>query len=212
MSTLKVSNFARQGYSIVFPLFLFFSAIFCMSTRTNNLLHLSILLLLLSLVRQENRQALAEPIAIEPGFIHAERRTGLMHQPLIILGVRAAAAAKGVHQREQRAVVLIEQVLFDAPAAIQALQPHAVGLAEALDKGRFAGEPGIVDHRIAQQQLVVTLVVEQQQVFIVNQDLAAQPPPEPEYPVNRARQAVQIVQRQAGGIELAVGASFALEA
>ncbi len=79
-----------------------------------------------------------------------------MHQPLIILGVRAAAAAKGVHQREQRAVVLIEQVLFDAPAAIQALQPHAVGLAEALDKGRFAGEPGIVDHRIAQQQLVVT--------------------------------------------------------
>ncbi len=38
-----------------------------------------------------------------------------MHQPLIILGVRAAAAAK-VHQREQRAVVLIEQVLFDAPA------------------------------------------------------------------------------------------------
>ena len=55
MSTLKVSNFARQGYSIVFPLFLFFSAIFCMSTRTNNLLHLSILLLLLSLVRQENR-------------------------------------------------------------------------------------------------------------------------------------------------------------
>ncbi len=64
-----------------------------------------------------------------------------MHQPLIILGVRAAAAAKGVHQREQRAVVLIEQVLFDAPAAIQALQPHAVGLAEALDKGRFAGEP-----------------------------------------------------------------------
>jgi hypothetical protein len=40
-----------------------------------------------------------------------------MHQPLIILGVGAAAAAKGVHQREQRAVVLIEQVLFDAPAA-----------------------------------------------------------------------------------------------
>ncbi len=77
-----------------------------------------------------------------------------------------------------------------------------VGLAEALDKGRFAGEPGIVDHRIAQQQLVVTPVVEQQQVFIVNQDLAAQPSPEPEYPVNRARQAVQIVQRQAGGIEL----------
>ncbi len=66
-----------------------------------------------------------------------------------------------------------------------------------------------VDHRIAQQQLVVTTVVEQQQVFIVNRDLAAQPPPEPEYPVNRARQAVQIVQRRAGGIELAVGASFA---
>lgn len=42
-----------------------------------------------------------------------------MHQPLIIFGVGAAAAAKGVHQREQRAVVLIEQVLFDAPAALE---------------------------------------------------------------------------------------------
>ncbi|HBV4469113.1 TPA: O-antigen ligase family protein [Klebsiella aerogenes] len=60
MSTSKISNLAKQGYSVVFPLFLFFSAIFCMSTRTNNLLHLSILLLLLSLLRQDNRQALAE--------------------------------------------------------------------------------------------------------------------------------------------------------
>jgi O-antigen ligase len=60
MSTLKKNNYARQGYTVVFPLFLFFSAIFCMSTRANNLLHLSILLLLLSLFRQENRQALAE--------------------------------------------------------------------------------------------------------------------------------------------------------
>jgi O-antigen ligase len=60
MSTLKISNYARQGYTVVFPLFLFFSAIFCMSTRANNLLHLSILLLLLSLFRQQNRQALAE--------------------------------------------------------------------------------------------------------------------------------------------------------
>ena len=109
-------------------------------------------------------------------------------------------------------MMLIEQVLFDAPAALQTLQPHAVGLAEALDKGRFAGEPGIVDHRIAQQQLVVPLVVKQQQVFILKQDLAAQPPPEPQYPVNRARQPVQIVQRQAGGIELPVSAGFALEA
>ena len=43
---------------IVFPLFLFFQRFFA-CPRTNNLLHLSILLLLLSLVRQENRQALA---------------------------------------------------------------------------------------------------------------------------------------------------------
>ena len=75
MSTLKVSNFARQGYSIVFPLFLFFSAIFCMSTRTNNLLHLSILLLLLSLVRQENRQALAGVADLDAagGFLYLLR-------------------------------------------------------------------------------------------------------------------------------------------
>jgi VanZ family protein len=62
MSTLKISNYARQGYTVFFPLFLFFSAIFCMSTRTNNLLHLSILLLLLSLLNKDNRQALAESI------------------------------------------------------------------------------------------------------------------------------------------------------
>ncbi len=135
-----------------------------------------------------------------------------MHQPLIIFGVGAAAAAKGVHQREQRAVVLIEEVLFDAPAALEPLQPHTVRLAEALNKSRFAGEPGVVDHRIAQQQLVVPLVMEQQQVFVVKQDLAAQPSPEPQHPVNRAWQPVQIVQRQAGGIQLAVGAGFALEA
>ena len=75
-----------------------------------------------------------------------------------------------------------------------------------------AGHAGTAAARAAAEAGAKVLVVEQQQVFIVNQDLAAQPPPEPEYPVNRARQAVQIVQRQAGGIELAVGASFALEA
>ena len=60
MRTLKISNYAIQGYSIFFPLFLFFSAIFCISTRTNNLLHLSILLFLLSLLNKDHRQALAE--------------------------------------------------------------------------------------------------------------------------------------------------------
>ncbi len=47
-----------------------------------------------------------------------------MHQPLVILSVGAAAAAKGVDQRNNAAMMLIEQVLFDAPAALQALQPH----------------------------------------------------------------------------------------
>lgn len=62
MSTLKISNYARQGYSIFFPLFLFFSAIFCVSTRANNLLHLSILLFLLSLLDKDNRQAVVESL------------------------------------------------------------------------------------------------------------------------------------------------------
>ena len=35
-----MSNYARQGYSIVFPLFLFFSAMFCLYTWTHSLLHL----------------------------------------------------------------------------------------------------------------------------------------------------------------------------
>ncbi len=89
-----------------------------------------------------------------------------MHQPLIILGVRAAAAAKGVHQREQRAVVLIEQVLFDAPAAIQALQPQAVGLAEALDKGRWRARDCRPPYCAA---AAGSDPVVEQQVFIVNQ-------------------------------------------
>lgn len=62
MSTLKISSYARQGYSIVFPLFLFFSAIFCVSTRVNNLLHLSILLFLLSLIDKDNRRAVADSV------------------------------------------------------------------------------------------------------------------------------------------------------
>lgn len=77
-------------------------------------------------------------------------------------------------------MVLIEQVLFDAPAAIQALQPHAVGWLKRWiwDKGRFAGELGLY-HRIAQQQLaVMTWWWSSSRFFIVNQDLAAQPPPD----------------------------------
>lgn len=62
MSTLKISSYARQGYTVFFTLFLLFSAVFCVSTRTNNLLHLSILLFLLSLLNHDNRQALAESI------------------------------------------------------------------------------------------------------------------------------------------------------
>ncbi|MDT8623225.1 O-antigen ligase family protein [Klebsiella grimontii] len=62
MSTLKISSYARQGYTVFFTLFLFFSAVFCVSTRTNNLLHLSISLFLLSLLNHDNRQALAESI------------------------------------------------------------------------------------------------------------------------------------------------------
>ncbi len=57
----------------------------------------------------------AQPI--EPGFIHAEQPDGPDASATDNPRRQAAAAAKGVHQREQRAVVLIEQVLFDAPAA-----------------------------------------------------------------------------------------------
>ncbi|RAV24811.1 prephenate dehydrogenase, partial [Staphylococcus warneri] len=67
-----------------------------------------------------------------------------MHQPLIILGVRAAAAAKGVHQREQRAVVRLAPVRGAAPAAIPALPPPAVERAAARANGRGAGAPGRV--------------------------------------------------------------------
>ncbi|MBB1202247.1 O-antigen ligase family protein [Enterobacteriaceae bacterium 89] len=58
MHISKISDTAQQSYRIVFPLFLFFSSIFCMSTRANNLFHLSLLLLIVSLFNKDNRQIL----------------------------------------------------------------------------------------------------------------------------------------------------------
>ena len=71
-----------------------------------------------------------------------------MHQPLIIFGVRAAAAAKASTSRNS-AVVLIERMLFDAPAAIHPCS-RTVRLAEALNKP-LRWRARVVDHRIAQQ-------------------------------------------------------------
>ncbi len=62
MNTLKTSKYARNGYSITFLLFLFFSAIFCVSTRTNNLLHISIVLFLISLINKDYREEIATNI------------------------------------------------------------------------------------------------------------------------------------------------------
>ncbi|ELY4480053.1 O-antigen ligase family protein [Cronobacter turicensis] len=58
MTMLALSEKSRKAYSFVFPLFLFFSAIFCMSTRVNNLFHLSFGLFILSLFSAANRQRL----------------------------------------------------------------------------------------------------------------------------------------------------------
>ncbi|ELY4774305.1 O-antigen ligase family protein [Cronobacter turicensis] len=59
MTMLALSEKSRKAYAFVFPLFLFFSAIFCMSTRVNNLFHLSFGLFILSLFSADNRQRLA---------------------------------------------------------------------------------------------------------------------------------------------------------
>ncbi|EOC0417589.1 O-antigen ligase family protein [Cronobacter malonaticus] len=59
MTMLALSEKSRKAYAFVFPLFLFFSAIFCMSTRVNNLFHLSFGLFILSLFSAANRQRLA---------------------------------------------------------------------------------------------------------------------------------------------------------
>lgn len=54
MNILTFSEQSRKAYAFVFPLFLFFSAIFCMSTRTNNLFHISFALFIFSLFYKEN--------------------------------------------------------------------------------------------------------------------------------------------------------------
>ncbi|MGL9774283.1 MAG: hypothetical protein ACR5LG_11095 [Sodalis sp. (in: enterobacteria)] len=49
MMLSRASECAGKGFQIFFPLFLFFSAIFCGYTRVNNLFHLSALCLLVML-------------------------------------------------------------------------------------------------------------------------------------------------------------------
>ena len=105
----------------------------------------------------------------------------------------------------------IEEMMFDAPASIKAEQAHAPWLTKALDKRLLAGKPGIENHRIAQQQLVMAVIAQQQQIFFVNHHFAPQPAPQPQDPIHRSRQTVEIVQRQAGGIKLAVSAGFPLQ-
>lgn len=73
----------------------------------------------------------------------AQRRARLVHQPAVVFVIRPAAAAKRFKQRKQRSVMLVEKMLFNPPAPGQAKQLNAVGLAEALGKGLFAGEPGL---------------------------------------------------------------------
>ena len=56
--------------------------------------------------------------------------------------------------------MLIEQMLFDAPASLQPFKPQGIGLAKPLSKGLFARQPGVENHRIAQQQLVVPVMAQ----------------------------------------------------
>ena len=74
-------------------------------------------------------------------------------------------------------MVLIEQMLFDSPAPLKAEEPHAPGLTEALGKRLLAGEPGVEHHRVAQQQLIMAVMAQQQQVLVVDQHLAPQSAP-----------------------------------
>lgn len=98
-------------------------------------------------------------------FAHAQGRARLVHQPAILFFIRAALAAKSLEKRKERAMMPIEEMMFDAPASIKAEQAHAPWLTKALDKRLLAGKPGIENHRIAQQQLVMAVIAQQQQIF-----------------------------------------------
>ncbi|WP_437889121.1 O-antigen ligase family protein [Phytobacter sp. V91] len=60
MITSRIAKHANTAYPVIFYLFLFFSAIFCISTRANNLFHLTLILFVLSLSHRHNLNLLLQ--------------------------------------------------------------------------------------------------------------------------------------------------------
>ncbi|WP_354691644.1 O-antigen ligase family protein [Phytobacter sp. RSE-02] len=60
MITSTIAKQSKNAYPVFFYLFLFFSAIFCMSTRANNLFHITLALFVLSLLSRQNLSMLVQ--------------------------------------------------------------------------------------------------------------------------------------------------------
>ncbi len=60
MITSTIAKQSNTAYPVFFYLFLFFSAIFCISTRANNLFHITLALFVLSLLSRHNLSMLAQ--------------------------------------------------------------------------------------------------------------------------------------------------------
>lgn len=60
MITSKIAKHANTAYPVIFYLFLFFSSIFCIATRVNNLFHLTLILFVLSLCNRHHLNTLLE--------------------------------------------------------------------------------------------------------------------------------------------------------
>ena len=66
-------------------------------------------------------------------------------------------------------------------------------LAKTLDECFFTGKERIKNHHITQQQLITIAMARKQDTLIIDQHLAPQTLPEPEYPINRTRQTMVIL-------------------
>ena len=60
MITSTIAKHSKNAYPVFFYLFLFFRAVFCMSTRTNNLFHITLALFVLSLLSRQNLSMLVQ--------------------------------------------------------------------------------------------------------------------------------------------------------
>ncbi len=70
MTSIRIKQFSERNYILFFQIFLFFSAIFCGYTRVNNLYHLTLILLIITLFTDKKKivTTFLEDSAFKTGF------------------------------------------------------------------------------------------------------------------------------------------------